>query len=142
MTDSCTTEFMQQFGTCAEKPMVVHLPTHEELLKLPAPEKQPVVAVYGFPDLTGQRKQKGDIFVLIGDGECQEGEIWEAAMATVHHKVENLTVIVDVNGIQNDDFVKKFFVQQFNINYAQDRMNLFKEILKQDYPLQDICIQI
>ena len=61
MTDSCTTEFMQQFGTCAEKPMVVHLPTHEELLKLPAPEKQPVVAVYGFPDLTGQRKQKGDV---------------------------------------------------------------------------------
>lgn len=40
------------------------------------------------------------------------------------------------------DFVKKFFVEQFNINYAQDRMNLFKEILKQDYSLQDICIQI
>ena len=40
------------------------------------------------------------------------------------------------------EYVKKFFVQQFNINYAQDRMRLFKEILKQDYPLKDVCAQI
>ena len=51
---------MEYIGECIEKPIVVHLPTHKELLELPAPEKQPVVAVYGFPDLTGQRKQKGD----------------------------------------------------------------------------------
>ena len=44
-------------------------------------------------------------WVILGDGECQEGEIWEAAMAAVHHRLENVTVIVDVNGIQNDDFV-------------------------------------
>ena len=40
------------------------------------------------------------------------------------------------------EFVKKFLVQQFNINYAQDRMKLFKEILKQDYSLKDVCLQI
>ena len=40
------------------------------------------------------------------------------------------------------EFVKKFLIQQFNLNYAQDRMNLFKEILKQDYPLKDVCLQI
>ena len=40
------------------------------------------------------------------------------------------------------EFVKKFFIQQFNINYAQDRIKLFKEILKQDYPLKDVCLQI
>ena len=40
------------------------------------------------------------------------------------------------------EFVKKFFIHQFNINYAQDRMKLFKEILKQDYPLKDVCLQI
>ena len=51
---------MEHIGECIEKPIVVHLPTHKELLNLPAPEKQPVVAVYTFPDLTGQRKQKGD----------------------------------------------------------------------------------
>ena len=60
MTDSCIGSGMAVYGECAEKPMVVHLPTYKELLELPAPEKQPVVAVYGFPDLTGQRKQKGD----------------------------------------------------------------------------------
>ena len=40
------------------------------------------------------------------------------------------------------DFVKKFFIQQLDKDYAQDRMNLFKEILKQDFALQDICLQI
>ena len=61
MTDSCTVGLMKVKGTCVEPPIVVHLPTHQELLDLPAPEKKPVVAVYSFPDLTGQRKQKGDV---------------------------------------------------------------------------------
>jgi len=46
-----------------------------------------------------------NIWVMIGDGECQEGQIWEAAMAASFHNVANLKVIVDKNGIQNDDFV-------------------------------------
>ena len=40
------------------------------------------------------------------------------------------------------DFVKKFFIQQFGKNYAQDRIRLFQEILKQDFPLKDVCLQI
>ncbi|MDP6334340.1 MAG: transketolase [Candidatus Poseidoniaceae archaeon] len=44
-------------------------------------------------------------FVILGDGELQEGQIWEAAMAAVHHEVGNLNVIVDRNRIQNDDFM-------------------------------------
>ena len=40
------------------------------------------------------------------------------------------------------EFVKEFFVQQFNIQYAKDRMRLFREILKQDVPLKDVCLQI
>lgn len=44
-------------------------------------------------------------YVMLGDGEIQEGQIWEAAMAAVHHEVGNLKVIVDRNRIQNDDFV-------------------------------------
>jgi len=40
------------------------------------------------------------------------------------------------------EFIKFFLIQQFNINYAQDRMRLFKEILKQDYPLKEVCLQI
>jgi len=41
-------------------------------------------------------------YVVIGDGESNEGSIWEAAMAAAHYKLPNLTVIVDVNGIQSD----------------------------------------
>ena len=45
-----------------------------------------------------------NIFVMIGDGEIQEGSIWEAAMAAKHHELGNLKVILNRNRIQNDDF--------------------------------------
>jgi len=45
------------------------------------------------------------IWVMLGDGEIQEGEVWEAFMAADFHSIGNLKVIVDKNGIQNDDFV-------------------------------------
>ncbi|MAU73841.1 MAG: transketolase [Candidatus Poseidoniaceae archaeon] len=44
------------------------------------------------------------IFVMLGDGEIQEGSVWEAAMAARHHELGNLKVILDRNRIQNDDF--------------------------------------
>jgi DnaJ like chaperone protein len=40
------------------------------------------------------------------------------------------------------DFVKKFFVKQFGVEYAKERMLLFREILKQDYDIQPVCLQI
>lgn len=42
------------------------------------------------------------VFVLTGDGELQEGLVWEAAMAAAHYRLDNLTVFVDVNGLQMD----------------------------------------
>ena len=45
-------------------------------------------------------------YVLIGDGESQEGQIWEAAMFGSYHKVDNIVVIEDYNKIQLDGFVK------------------------------------
>ncbi|NLI98111.1 transketolase [bacterium] len=42
------------------------------------------------------------IYALLGDGECQEGEVWEAAMSASHYKLSNLTAIVDKNGLQID----------------------------------------
>ena len=42
------------------------------------------------------------VFTLLGDGECQEGQIWEALMSAAHYKLDNLTVIVDNNGLQID----------------------------------------
>ena len=47
-----------------------------------------------------------NIWVMIGDGETQEGQIWEAAMAADFHKTGNLNVIIDRNRIQNDDFME------------------------------------
>ena len=47
---------------------------------------------------------KRNVFVMVGDGEIQEGSIWEAAMAAKHHELGNLKVILDRNRIQNDDF--------------------------------------
>lgn len=41
-------------------------------------------------------------YTLLGDGEIQEGQIWEAAMLAGHHKLDNLVVIVDNNGLQID----------------------------------------
>lgn len=42
------------------------------------------------------------VYVLMGDGECDEGQIWEAAMAAAHFKLDNLVGIVDNNGLQID----------------------------------------
>ena len=42
------------------------------------------------------------VYVLLGDGECDEGQVWEAAMAAAHFKVDNLVAIVDRNGLQLD----------------------------------------
>jgi transketolase len=56
----------------------------------------------------GARVQGKDFRVYVGssDGECQEGQMWEMATAAAHHKVDNLTVLIDWNGIQIDGFNK------------------------------------
>jgi transketolase len=45
-------------------------------------------------------------YVILGDGEIQEGQIWEAAMFGSYHKVDNIVAVVDYNRIQLDGFVK------------------------------------
>jgi transketolase len=44
------------------------------------------------------------VFCLLSDGDCNEGQTWEAAAAASHHRVDNLIAIVDYNHIQNDGF--------------------------------------
>lgn len=46
--------------------------------------------------------RRSRVWVLLGDGECQEGEVWETAMAASHFGVSNLTAIVDYNKVQQD----------------------------------------
>lgn len=53
--------------------------------------------------------QKNDhrIYTLLGDGECEEGQVWEAAMAAAHYELDNLCAIVDFNGLQIDGDITK-----------------------------------
>jgi transketolase len=56
------------------------------------------------------KKLNGDdrrVFVLMGDGEQQEGQVWEAAMYAAHNKIDNLVAAIDLNGQQIDGPVDK-----------------------------------
>ncbi len=56
--------------------------------------------------LSGRMKHQDYMtYVLLGDGECQEGMVWEAAMAANHHHLKNLIAIVDCNGVQINGWV-------------------------------------
>ncbi len=45
------------------------------------------------------------VYCLMGDGEQGEGQVWEAAMSAAHYGLDNITAIIDRNGVQNDGFV-------------------------------------
>lgn len=47
------------------------------------------------------------VYCLMGDGEIQEGQVWEAAMTAAHYKLDNLCAIIDLNGLQIDGPVSK-----------------------------------
>ncbi len=67
----------------------------------------------GFPQAVGMAlglkldNSPKRVFAVLGDGECQEGIVWEAAMAAGHYKLSNLTAFVDFNGLQIDGDVEK-----------------------------------
>ena len=61
------------------------------------------------------------VYALLSDGETQEGMVWEAAMAASHHKVSNLTVVVDNNGLQVDGPVQEIM----NIEPLEDKFRAF-----------------
>lgn len=72
--------------------------------------------------LSGKLDKKNyHTFVLLGDGELQEGQIWEACMFAGHHKIDNLTAIVDFNGFQLDDETKKII----NLEPLMDKFKSF-----------------
>ncbi|WP_163536418.1 transketolase [Gracilibacillus sp. YIM 98692] len=52
------------------------------------------------------RKSNANIYCLVGDGELQEGQVWEAMMTSAHHKLDNLALIINWNNIQIDGHVK------------------------------------
>ena len=66
-------------------------------------------------------KQDNRVYVLMGDGEQQEGSVWEAVMAAPHFKLDNLCAIVDCNGLQIDGKVEDVL----NINPIADKYRAF-----------------
>lgn len=104
---------------------------HPNMHKLPGIEMSTGSLGQGFAVCVGMAiankidNDPGRIYTLLGDGELQEGLIWEAAMASAHYKLDNLCVIVDWNGLQidgrNDDVMtvspidEKFKAFGFNV---------------------------
>ncbi len=66
-------------------------------------------------------KKENRIYGILGDGECQEGQVWEAAMAASHYKLDNLVIFVDKNGLQIDGPTK----QVMNVDPLADKWAAF-----------------
>ena len=81
---------------------------HPNMSKVPGIEMSTGSLGQGFSAAVGMAiagkidKNPGRVYVLAGDGELQEGIVWEAAMQAAHRKLDNLVAIVDLNGLQID----------------------------------------
>ncbi len=86
---------------------------HPDRNKLPGVEANTGPLGHGLPISVGMAlaaRMRGDnwrVFVLVGDGELQEGSNWEAAMCAQQYNLDNLVVIVDRNRLQQGDFTEK-----------------------------------
>ena len=99
---------------------------------------------HGLPIATGMalarsiKRQKGTIYVMMSDGECQEGTTWESLLIGAKHKLHNLTVIIDYNKIQAlttlsdglplDDLALKFRAFNWDCDVIEDGHS-FEEII-------------
>ena len=86
---------------------------HPEYGKIPGVEASTGALGHGMPIGVGMalaaklQKRKSRVAVIVGDGETNEGSIWEAAMSAAKHKLSNLTVFIDYNKIQSYGFVSE-----------------------------------
>ena len=85
---------------------------HPSMRKLPGVDMSTGALGQGLSVAVGMalaNKYEGNahrIYTILGDGECQEGQIWEAAMAAAHYKLDNLLAFVDHNSLQIDGNVR------------------------------------
>ena len=68
-----------------------------------------------------KKKKNFNVYVIVGDGECNEGSVWEAAMAAPNFKLENLYVIVDKNNFQQTGSNKEIM----NVDNLKDKWSSF-----------------
>jgi transketolase len=82
---------------------------HPHVLDMPLAETSTGSLGQGFSAAIGMalglrhQKKNARVYALLGDGELQEGEVWEGAMCAAHHKLSNLCAIIDYNKLQSDD---------------------------------------
>lgn len=89
---------------------------HPDMKKVPGVEMSTGSLGQGFSASVGMAiankldQKPARVYALLGDGELQEGIVWEAALSAAHYKLDNLTAIIDWNGLQidgkNDDVMK------------------------------------
>lgn len=85
---------------------------HPDMQKVPGVEMSTGSLGTGFSTSVGMAlagkldKRDSRVFVMLGDGEIQEGQVWEAAMSASHYKLDNLIAILDNNGLQIDGNIK------------------------------------
>lgn len=66
-------------------------------------------------------KRNSRVYALLGDGELQEGQVWEAAMASAHYRIDNLCALVDANALQIDGEVERVM----NVGPIGDKFKAF-----------------
>jgi len=71
--------------------------------------------------------KKGHIYCITGDGEWQEGSMWEALSFSYHHRLDNLTIIVDANGLQAMDWIDNILYQ--NLYQRFDRFGFLPIVI-------------
>ncbi|MEM1485989.1 transketolase [Oscillospiraceae bacterium PP1C4] len=85
-----------------------HLQGHPDMTKTPGVDVntgslgQGVSIAGGLAMAAKHKKADYKVYAILGDGELQEGMVWEAAMSAAHYKLDNLTVMLDHNGLQID----------------------------------------
>ena len=90
-----------------------YLQGHPDMKKVPGVDMssgslgQGLSAANGMAIVGKCYKKDYHVYVLMGDGEIQEGQVWEAAMTSAHYKLDNLTAILDNNNLQIDGAVTK-----------------------------------
>lgn len=91
-------EELQHFGKFDS-----HFGGHPDRTQVPGVEASTGSLGHGFPMAVGLalgakiKKKSSRVYVIVGDGECNEGTIWESAMLAAHHKLDNLYCIIDHN---------------------------------------------
>lgn len=90
-----------------------YLEGHPHMLTVPGVEMSTGSLAQGLSAAVGMAiggkldNKENNVYVIMGDGESEEGQIWEASMAAAHYKLDNLIVFLDYNGMQIDGYINQ-----------------------------------